>query len=154
MRRDMDLDSPLILAATDFSLPARNVVQTAGELARKLAKKVLLVHALDLPHDSTLIGKTVKKLVDLAAETRRGEEALRNEAKVAKIEDVLQGVEVLTEDPGVAIPALARERNGSLLVIGTSSKEGLKHFFLGSVAEKILRHSTIPVLVVPMPRKG
>nr|WP_269798862.1 universal stress protein [Methanothrix soehngenii] len=43
-------------------------------------------------------------------------------------------------------------RRGSLhiIVIGAIGRTGLNKFLLGSVAEKVVRHSKIPVLVVPL----
>lgn len=40
--------------------------------------------------------------------------------------------------------------NADMIVIGTHSRTGFDRFFMGSVAEDIVRHSPIPVLVVPM----
>ena len=40
--------------------------------------------------------------------------------------------------------------NADLIVIGTHGRTGLSHLLMGSVAEHIIRHSKIPVLVVPI----
>jgi nucleotide-binding universal stress UspA family protein len=146
----MESERPLILASTDFSPPARNALTAAAALARRISGRILLVHSLELPDENTIAGKTMMRLVDVAAEKRKGDDALRAEAKAAKVEDVLEGVESITEDPGRGVPALALARHCDLIVIGTTGREGLKHVVLGSVAEKILRRSSLPVLVVPM----
>lgn len=44
----------------------------------------------------------------------------------------------------------AREFGADLIVIGTHSRTGLDRLFMGSVAEHVVRHSEVPVLVVPM----
>jgi nucleotide-binding universal stress UspA family protein len=43
---------------------------------------------------------------------------------------------------------------GAELVVGTHSRTGLAHMLLGSVAEKIVRRSTCPVLTVPFSKKA
>jgi nucleotide-binding universal stress UspA family protein len=44
----------------------------------------------------------------------------------------------------------ANEYNADLIVVGTHNRTGLDRFFMGSVAEHVVRHSRVPVLVVPM----
>jgi len=40
--------------------------------------------------------------------------------------------------------------DADLVVLGTHSRSGLDRFFMGSVAEDVVRHSPVPVLVVPL----
>ncbi|OOQ58641.1 universal stress protein [Mucilaginibacter pedocola] len=47
----------------------------------------------------------------------------------------------------------SKEFNADLIVIGTHSRTGLDRFFMGSVAESVVRHSEVPVLVVPLAEK-
>ncbi len=42
------------------------------------------------------------------------------------------------------------EFGADLIVVGTHSRTGLERFFMGSVAEHVVRHSHVPVLVVPL----
>ncbi len=44
----------------------------------------------------------------------------------------------------------ANQFKADLIVIGTHSRTGLDRFFMGSIAEHVIRHSSVPVLVVPM----
>ena len=44
----------------------------------------------------------------------------------------------------------SKEFKADMIVIGTHSRTGLDRFFMGSVAEQVVRHAPIPVLVVPM----
>ena len=43
----------------------------------------------------------------------------------------------------------AQKENIDILVIGTHGRTGMEHVFLGSVAEKVIRRSPIPVFVIP-----
>ncbi len=43
--------------------------------------------------------------------------------------------------------------NADLVVLGTHSRTGFDRFFMGSVAEDVVRHSPVPVLVVPLKEK-
>ena len=44
----------------------------------------------------------------------------------------------------------SRQFGADLIVLGTHGRTGLDRFFMGSVAEHVVRHSEVPVLVVPM----
>lgn len=51
-------------------------------------------------------------------------------------------------DVALAILADAEKYNTDLIVIGTHGRSGLKRIILGSVAEEVMRHALVPVLVV------
>ena len=53
--------------------------------------------------------------------------------------------------PRDEILGCAERWEADLLVIGTHGRTGLMHLVMGSTAEYIVRHSKIPVMVVPMP---
>ncbi len=55
---------------------------------------------------------------------------------------------VIDGSPADAILALAQEKGSDLIVVGTHGRRGLRRWFLGSVAEAIMRRSTVPVVVV------
>jgi nucleotide-binding universal stress UspA family protein len=51
-------------------------------------------------------------------------------------------------DPAMEIATFAAERNVDLIVMATHGWTGFKHLVLGSVAETVVRHATVPVLTV------
>ena len=57
-------------------------------------------------------------------------------------------VEVITGDPAVEIIVAAAEHRADLIVMATHGRTGLSRFFLGSVAERVVRESTVPVLTI------
>lgn len=48
----------------------------------------------------------------------------------------------------------AREEKVDIIVIGTHGRTGLKHILMGSVAEKTIRNSSLPVFVIPCKEKS
>ena len=50
------------------------------------------------------------------------------------------------------IVSAAKGMDASLIVVATHGYTGLKHIYLGSVAERVVRHAHCPVLVVPSNR--
>jgi nucleotide-binding universal stress UspA family protein len=55
---------------------------------------------------------------------------------------------VETGDPFAVIIEQAREQNADLVVLGEPGKKGLKELFVGTTAERVIRHSDRPVLIV------
>ena len=53
------------------------------------------------------------------------------------------------DDPARAIVRYAEDRPGALLALGTRSRRGVARMTLGSVAQRVVRDSPTPVLVVP-----
>jgi universal stress protein A len=58
---------------------------------------------------------------------------------------------VRSGDPALTIAEAALEEKRDLVIVGTHGRSGLSRVVLGSVAEKVIRHSPCPVLVVPRP---
>ena len=57
-------------------------------------------------------------------------------------------------DPLSLVLDEAEQWQADLIVIATSGRSRVARFFLGSTADRVLRGSTCPVLVVPAPRDG
>jgi len=53
-------------------------------------------------------------------------------------------------DPREEIVAVADEWGAHIIVVGTHGRTGLTHLLMGSTAEYVVRHSKVPVMVVPM----
>ena len=57
--------------------------------------------------------------------------------------------EILHGTPFELITDVANHKQMGLIIMGTRGLTGIKHFFLGSVAENVVRTAACPVLVVP-----
>jgi nucleotide-binding universal stress UspA family protein len=47
----------------------------------------------------------------------------------------------------------AEKEEATYIVVGTHGRTGLSHVFIGSTAEYIVRHATVPVLVIPIKKE-
>jgi nucleotide-binding universal stress UspA family protein len=133
-----------ILYATDFSPIAEFAAPIAAELARKFGAKVLAVHVRP-PQVYGLAPPESWPALQEAAD-RQTEEQKKH------LEGLFRGVEnsvIIGEgDTWEVISALIKEKEIDLVVIGTHGRRNLEKLLLGSIAEKILRRSPVPVLTV------
>ena len=135
-----------ILLATDFSPETQNALQCAVSLARRYGSTIFLTHVLATEGS---VGAAVEGWPTFSDVTRRNAE--RSMAKLANTEDLrLLPHEVILQsgDTWDVISEVLSDKNVDLIVIGTQGHGGIKKLFLGSTAEKGIRHATCPVLTV------
>jgi nucleotide-binding universal stress UspA family protein len=80
--------------------------------------------------------------------TTQGREATYYVETTGKILNVAVEPVILEGNPADEIVNFAEKNDIELIVIGTLGKSGVQRFLLGSVAENVIRHSKVPVLVV------
>ena len=79
---------------------------------------------------------------------QEGDDAIQYAKKVAEDKEIdYEGV-VLEGDPAHTILEFAELNKVDMIIMGSLGKGGLERFLLGSVADKVVRHSKISVLVV------
>ena len=138
-----------VLCPIDFSDPARAAVKVAVDLCRQFEGELTLFHAYQLPGYTLPEGSIVatpKMLQDLADQA---------EAHLGEWRRIVEGLglsRVVTlkaiGEPATEIVELAREGGYDVVVVGTHGRTGLRHAFLGSVAERVVRRNGCPVLTV------
>lgn len=138
-----------ILCPIDFSDPSTHALEQATSLAGVYGARLTVLHVRPTvtPHpDLSPEGPVAPWLVAELEELRQRVAAACREATAAGV-DVeplatagLPAAEILR--CAVALPA-------DLIVMGTHGTSGIQHFVLGSVAEKVLRAASCPVLTVP-----
>lgn len=140
-----------ILVPTDGSPEVDPVIEHAAELASVHDAELHAIYVVNdagyagLPTDSTIEG-----LGSMLSE--QGEEALnRAEGRAgdATVERVLA-----EGSPSSEIVDYAETENCDLIVMGTHGRGGIDRLLLGSVAERVVRTSSVPVLTVRVERNG
>ena len=136
-----------ILVPHDFSSPATHALRLAANLA-SARSRILVLHVIT-PYPVTGLPPAELPWIpppNLATETKKQLEALVRRTLGAR-----RGVEsrVVVGDPAGRIVDAARR--ATCVVMATQGRTGLAHFLIGSVAEKVVRHSPRPVLTVRAP---
>jgi nucleotide-binding universal stress UspA family protein len=136
-----------ILVPTDFGEPASRALDLAIALASKFESKLTLFHASWMPPTADVAyGKGLPWPTDAyvqEAEKELAKVASRTREQFPQIES-----SVVKGEPWEEILRAAKERGADLIVMGTHGRRGLSRVFLGSVAEKVVRLSPIPVLTI------
>ena len=141
-----------ILLATDGSETSMRAANIAVSIGKKAGATVTAVYVVDVHRLAQLPGYAAMpgikdNLMELMF--KEGSEALEEVEDMARDAGVAYERVVAEGDPGEELLKLCRDPGFELIVLGTIGKSGLKRFLLGSVAEKVVRHSHVPVLVVP-----
>jgi universal stress protein A len=141
-----------ILVPTDFGEPAGQALEMAIELARKFEAKLTLLHVHSIP-TTYGHGEVHLPVEELAREARKTlDDALgKVKERYARVDAVLETTRAVdavleTGNASERILAVAKDCAADLIVMGTHGRRGLSHVLLGSVAEKVVRGSPIPVL--------
>ena len=136
-----------IVLATDFSANAAQALPAAETLARAFDSSLTLMHVVErVPIDSILGTELADEHVNalmVQARTR-----LADIAATLRKNKIAADVKVRFGNPFDEITRGAKEIDASLIVLATHGYTGLKRAYLGSVAERVLRHAHCPVLVV------
>lgn len=141
-----------ILATTDFSEVAMDGVRLADWVAERFSAHVLLAHVVEPP-------SLLAELETVNLDWKERETLKLAETQLARI-----ATRELRKGPAMAtcvlhgkafheIVTLAGRRHMDLIVIATRGQTGWKRVWLGSTAERVVRHAPCPVLTVP-PRKA
>lgn len=142
-----------ILVPHDFSAAADRALREAVALARAHRGRIVLHHvvtpfylpadprfamAIDqIPNPATFVPELTRRLEAIAA-------------KAVGTTRVPWTVRVDVGDPATKL--LEAARRVDCVVMSTHGRTGLGHLLLGSVAEKLVRHASVPVLTLRVPR--
>jgi len=136
-----------ILIATDGSEYTKNSIDYGIDLAKNTQAKLHVLYVIDTAAFASIpMDAAWESMYELLKQ--EGDEATRYAAERAEAEGLT--VERLTIEghPAEEIIKYAEKNSINVIVMGTLGKSGLDRFLLGSVAEKVVRASKIPVLVV------
>jgi len=138
-----------ILCAVDLDDNSLMALDVARKIAQRDTARLIVLHVLP-----TKLSPTRKPNLDLFL-VKEGEDRRFLEGLVRdRFGDL--SFEVLTRSghPEVAILHVADEIHAELIVMATHTRGIISHQFVGSVAEKVVRQSKCPVLMVPAPVRG
>ncbi len=137
-----------ILVPVDFSTHSEVVIEKAVQLAQPLGSELTLLHV----HEPIVTGPAFGDVMPIppATSTQEFDSRLVELARDYRSRGLTVDTRCLVGAAAAEILALAQEEAFDLVVMGTHGHTGWRHLLLGSVAERVVRESSCPVLVVPM----
>jgi len=133
-----------VLVAVDFGEASARAVGVAGIIASTFGARLIAVHAerFDPPPYFTL-----EQIARLEAERRAGQAVVTAHLVQFALKETSYPITVAISDEPPVDAILHAAANAELIVIGTHGRRGPGRWWLGSVAERVVRAATVPVLV-------
>ena len=146
-----------ILVPTDFSDRSKDALNFALEFSQKINGMVIIMHVLDFPSSS----------FNTAGEMDfSGVESLYQAEFIKGVHRRLDGLKTYADKSGANVESKIKygnpyvniseeiaEEHVSYIIMGSNGASGLREVFIGSVAEKVIRHAECPVITIKGPSK-
>jgi len=146
----MDSQIKNILWATDFSSESNTALSYAQFLAKKFRAAIKALHVVPdfAPAIYESRGIVAAELMERQEESRK--KALKRLERISEKSEVRFSKIIVDIGPaGKKIPEVAEKEKCQLIAIGRKGMSALEKILMGSVANQVLRRSSVPVLVTP-----
>lgn len=135
-----------VLIAIDDNNNSENIVSAGLELCKQLNPTIALVTVFDI---NFLVTNGVATPEEVANMIKTGLEKFHKMLIEKLFQDYSVSTFIEEGNPAEMIIKVADKWGADLIILGTQGRTGLSHILLGSVAERVIRHSTLPLLVIP-----
>ncbi|MFQ5569557.1 MAG: universal stress protein [Rhodothermales bacterium] len=152
-RRDPSMAGPqgqnTLLVPVDFSKYARVALGHAKALGRLFNARLHLLHVIEDQLHPAFYNTGIWSIYDVVPDIEE-----KAQAELERFFEETDGPEVEARfyvrqgHPAHEIVTFAQDQESSMIVMATHGLRGLEHFLLGSVAEKVVRRSSVPVFTV------
>ncbi len=148
-----------VLIALDYDHTSQKIAEAGLLLANDMDAEVLLLHVISSPTSYTSPGHDTilgfSNQLDINLLQLENIDGLKNASQqfLDKTKKHLGGknIQTIVKDGDYADSILntAKENHVDIIVMGSHSKKWLENIIMGSVTEKVLRHTTIPLFIIP-----
>lgn len=149
-----------VLIALDYNPDAQKIAEAGYALSKSLCAHAILLHVTsDAPYYSSLNYSPIMGFdgfsnldvvqTNTVEELKSVAQKYLDKTKKHLGDDTIQTV-LKDGEFDETILQTANEMKVDIIVLGTHSRKGLGKILLGSVAEKVLHHTTIPLFIIPV----
>jgi nucleotide-binding universal stress UspA family protein len=141
-----------VLLSTDFSQNSLKAFPFAQAVADAFNSHITLLNVVERFPIDVMLGEEITR--DTSRQLMNEARERLKELSLARLKNCRFKPDTMVRfgTPFAEIVSAAKGMDASLIVVATHGYTGLKHIYLGSVAERIVRHAHCPVLVVPSNR--
>lgn len=136
------------LVCVDLGPHTANTVQRAVKLARPGQCVIDLLNVVPLPPGNARGNMAARQIMEKAQKARRDAAKAELDKVMATIPEPLRGQASAIDGLPADVITERAKQGYEMVVLATHGRTGLSHAILGSVAERVVRYATIPVLVV------
>jgi nucleotide-binding universal stress UspA family protein len=147
-----------ILSPVDYSQGSRRALDYASTIARAFRAELDVVHVWDRPsyvaedvivHAPDVTQRSLGDLIRENAERQMNDFLASHSGAKNEGSRQFPPHRLLSGEPASTLIGELDKGEYDLVVLGTHGRTGLKRFLLGSIAEKLVRYSPVPVITVP-----
>lgn len=133
-----------ILCPVDFDTNSIAALDAAAEMARQNDGALEVLHVIPIMVEPG----TTSFYVNLYTPEEEASKAKLTELAKTHLSDVKYTLRTAIGQPAAAILHAQKTLDADVIVMSTHGRRGLSHLFMGSVAERIVREATCPVLTI------
>jgi nucleotide-binding universal stress UspA family protein len=148
-----------MLIALDYNPTAQKVAEYGFSIARAMNSEIVLLHVISDPvyyssgNYSAIMGFTGFLNIDpsqlnVIEELKKASLRFLEKSKHHLGDDAIETC-VVEGDCGNTILMTAKDLHADIIVMGSHSQKWLENIVMGSVTEKVLRHTSIPLFIIP-----
>ena len=143
-----------VLIALDYDQTAQKVAKVGFAMARDMNAEVILLHVISNPvlyYSSYMVVAPVQinSVDDLKEVSQKFLDKTKNDLGDETIQTIIK-----EGDTAELILESAKKLKADIIVIGTHSRKWLENILMGSVAENVLKHTTLPLIIIPTKKQG
>lgn len=152
-----------VLIALDYDPTAQKIAETGFKLATAMKAEIILMHVVtDIKYYSSLayspiLGYTGAMAMDQLEKDNIKSLVYASNHFLDKIKDHLgdKTIKTIVREGDVAesIISTAKKQHADIIVMGSHSKKWLENILMGSVAEKVLHGSAVPLFIIPTKKR-
>ena len=137
-----------ILVPIDFSEYAENALKAAAFFAKKNNSEIFLLHLLELPGQMNDAMTTGSSIPEVMLFINKANDLLQKITEQPYLEGIKISTSVQFEKAFSGIMSFSKINKIDLIIMGSHGTSGIEELLIGSNAEKVVRLSEIPVLIL------